>query len=764
MTPVQFFKWAWPHVLRCVALSLAAFALSWGLTSNAGLVSAMLGACAGVIGGQRLASTRFRLPVVVGWLFVCLLLVWGLARAAVAWTFVPNMLGAALTLALVEIVRFAVLPATVCAGLRVSASRRPTLVGLELVFVAVAVTSVFAAHRDGVISRPLWLADWAFRSGIDPARVILGVGFASTMLLATQLLVETKSGRAASSLVVLVALAAIGMLCVQAVGTPKPQAEAEAGRTDEQGEEPPPPPPGEEGGTGNQDKSDGGGRPDQGNDGGHGPDKNQADGGGHSNADGGGMDAGPMPPPSQRLTDDPANGSSPAPVAVVIFADDYSPPSQTYFFRQESLSQWNGTRFVATGRGDADRDYLLTFPTEKTSVQEPPAETGRTLVHHTVALLIDHANPFGLEGAVNFAPAKNPNPTRFVRAFKVESRAQTIEYKKLVGKKAGDPKWSDELRAYYTVGPTDPRYGTLAQKYVQKLPEKLRDDPFAKALAVKTGLDKDLTYSKKVHYAGKDPTAEMLFGTKIGYCVHFAHSAAILWRSLGIPARVSTGYRADEDNRKGGSALVLKGGDAHMWPELYLEGVGWIVLDVTAERNLDPPSQGQDEDLQRLLGNMAREEGPEPDQPKPPPPRHYGRDIGIAGGSLVLLIGALLYAIKIWRRIAPSAASGRRLARVGYRAALDMLSEVGFVRTHGETREAFATRIAESAPSFREITDLHVAASFRDPSTPASERKELGSAAWKPALSQLRKDLSTHVKTGKRLVGFLNPASFLASR
>lgn len=761
MSPWMRFKALVPHVLRCFALSLAAFALSYGLVGTSGLVAAMLGASVGVVSGHLLAESRLKLTVLAGSLIAILLLTLAFARACVAWELVPRMIGPALTLTLAEVLRFAVVPAIVCALMRSTAVRRPTFVGLELAFVAVAVTGVFAAHRDGVISRPLWLADWAFRNDIDPARIILGVGFASAFLLATLLLLETKSGRAVSSLAVLAVLAVLGVLCIQAVGTPRPQAQAEAGRTDEQGEPPPPMPPEDGGGGGQGDKNDGGG--------GGGQDKN--DGGGSPNAgidagaDGGGGKPPPQPPPSQRLTEDPANGGSPQPVAVVIFSTDYSPPSQSYFFRQESLSQWNGTRFVATGRADADRDGATSFPTEKSSVAEPPSPNGRVVVPHTVALLTEHTNPFGLESALTFAPASNPNPTKFVRAYKVESLAQIVDYKKLLGRKAGDSKWHPDLRGYYTIGPTDPRYSELAQKYVKDLPANLKEDPFALALAVKVHLDKELTYSTKVKYAStKDPTADFLFGNKIGYCVHFAHAAAILWRSLGIPARVSTGYRADEDARKGGSALVIKGGDAHMWPELYLEGLGWVVLDITAEKNLDPPGQPQDEDLQRLLGNMAREESPDPEQPKPPPPRKYGRDLAIGGGSIVLAIAALLYAIKLWRRLAPSYASGRRLARVGYRAALDMLAEVGLVREFGETREAFAERAANAAPSFREITKLHVAASLRDPKVPPPERAELHRAAWAPALAALRNDLSTHTKTLKRLFGFLNPASFLASR
>ena len=118
----------------------------------------------------------------------------------------------------------------------------------------------------------------------------------------------------------------------------------------------------------------------------------------------------------------------------------------------------------------------------------------------------------------------------------------------------------------------------------------------------------------------------------------------------------------------------------------------------------------------------------------------------------------------IWRRFAPTLASGSQLPRVGYRAALDMLAEVGLVRAFGETREAFAGRAAAAAPSFREITEMHVAARLRDPSTPPAARTELARGSWMPALARLRSDLVAHTTAGKRWSGILNPASFFASR
>ena len=117
---------------------------------------------------------------------------------------------------------------------------------------------------------------------------------------------------------------------------------------------------------------------------------------------------------------------------------------------------------------------------------------------------------------------------------------------------------------------------------------------------------------KNEHSDAEDPTASFLFGDRTGYCVHFAHAATYLMRSLGVPARVATGYAVSESARQGGSSLLLSGAASHAWPEVFIDDFGWVVLDVYPERALDPPEQPMDADLQRLLGELARGASPIP--------------------------------------------------------------------------------------------------------------------------------------------------------
>jgi transglutaminase-like putative cysteine protease len=78
-----------------------------------------------------------------------------------------------------------------------------------------------------------------------------------------------------------------------------------------------------------------------------------------------------------------------------------------------------------------------------------------------------------------------------------------------------------------------------------------------------------------------DPVDEFLFGTRRGFCEHYASAFAMLMRAAGVPARVVTGYQGGEFNPLGGYLLVRQS-DAHAWTEVWLEGRGWVRVDPTA--------------------------------------------------------------------------------------------------------------------------------------------------------------------------------------
>jgi hypothetical protein len=103
-----------------------------------------------------------------------------------------------------------------------------------------------------------------------------------------------------------------------------------------------------------------------------------------------------------------------------------------------------------------------------------------------------------------------------------------------------------------------------------------------------------------------------LLDTKRGTTEQFAAAYVVLARRIGLPARIAVGYRASG----AGDDVVVHSGDVLAWPEVAVEGVGWVPLDpagtpsgsgvkpkglaeVTAQAraNLPPPEKLRDPEL-----------------------------------------------------------------------------------------------------------------------------------------------------------------------
>ncbi len=117
---------------------------------------------------------------------------------------------------------------------------------------------------------------------------------------------------------------------------------------------------------------------------------------------------------------------------------------------------------------------------------------------------------------------------------------------------------------------------------------RLNRDRMEKAWIVADWLGRNCTYSKKLPEVpkGADPIEYFLSTSEKGYCMHFASAGVMLLRELGVPARYASGYvvsRAEfsDLDREDHQAIVLDN-QAHAWVEIYLEGVGWVPVEVTA--------------------------------------------------------------------------------------------------------------------------------------------------------------------------------------
>jgi len=79
---------------------------------------------------------------------------------------------------------------------------------------------------------------------------------------------------------------------------------------------------------------------------------------------------------------------------------------------------------------------------------------------------------------------------------------------------------------------------------------------------------------------GANPVDEFLFGTRRGFCEHYASAFVVILRAAGIPARVVTGYQGGSINPNG-NYMIVRQSDAHAWAEAIIGGQ-WRRFDPTA--------------------------------------------------------------------------------------------------------------------------------------------------------------------------------------
>ncbi len=138
------------------------------------------------------------------------------------------------------------------------------------------------------------------------------------------------------------------------------------------------------------------------------------------------------------------------------------------------------------------------------------------------------------------------------------------------------------------------------------------------------------TLSPGVTPEDEDYVLYFLNEQKKGICVHFASSACLLLRTMGIPARYVEGYSFDssifsdavlyEDPNRftkeqwydGYSEIKftnpvsadLTDANAHAWVEVYFEGFGWVPVEFTVGQN-DSETPGRLEELLNSLGQSS---------------------------------------------------------------------------------------------------------------------------------------------------------------
>lgn len=284
---------------------------------------------------------------------------------------------------------------------------------------------------------------------------------------------------------------------------------------------------------------------------------------------------------------------------------------------------------------------------------------------------------------------------------------------------------------------------------------------FRKMIALQDSLRNDFIYDEDVETPpGADPLEWFLRDSKAGYCQQFAGAMAAMARLLGYPARVAVGFLPGQE--AGTDRWAVTTNEAHAWPEIWFDGIGWVPFEPTPGRDnpvalsyLSPSPFGSttEEGLTRGGRSLGRAQSLNglrwkgrhggdlgitlPDA-SPPQPR---RDLPVLPiFAILLLVVALIPPTKALRR-SWKLRRGRRPRQsvlAAYSVFEEEAAEMGFARQPGETLEQHGGTLAARLPSQVDRIDRLVGAVSRAAYAPT----EPGTGT----VGQLRQDSRAIVK------------------
>jgi transglutaminase-like putative cysteine protease len=231
-----------------------------------------------------------------------------------------------------------------------------------------------------------------------------------------------------------------------------------------------------------------------------------------------------------------------------------------------------------------------------------------------------------------------------------------------------------------------------------------------------------------------DPVDFFLFDLQRGYCDYYATAMAVMARSLGLPARLVTGYLAEPPDAQG--RQIIYANQAHSWVEIYLGEYGWIAFEPTAAFE-----DGRAIDEGGSAPVAAGISAPPPIPPPDPQKRPWAiwPFLGLLAG-----LGLLLWLFRRWQQ-AEAGLDGVQIAYGRLQAAARRLGQpTPPQQTPAEFATALLAHLAATEPPARrwlseipaadlvgpiwQLTNLFVARQY-GPARPVAEKEAL--ALWR---------------------------------
>ena len=284
------------------------------------------------------------------------------------------------------------------------------------------------------------------------------------------------------------------------------------------------------------------------------------------------------------------------PAFTATFSDNYRPRPQDLYWRvmvmidRDEMGEWHAARGMMDGaypargnRPTANVSYQIVLEDTKGRIPalDYPSRRQDTGILQELGDVLRVYSRQGVRGITLYANA-------------TDELTQKLD--------------ANEMQMYTAISNNNPQTKALAQslyqqaggdtsRFVQAAYQYFNQQKFA------------YTLKPPVLQTGS-PTDEFLFKTKQGFCEHYADAFVTLMRSVGVPARVVTGYQGGEWNEQGGF-WQIRSKDAHAWAEVWLpERNVWKRVDPTAAVSISRVDSGVDsalpaEEINELVSNLS---------------------------------------------------------------------------------------------------------------------------------------------------------------
>ncbi|NGO71706.1 transglutaminase domain-containing protein [Streptomyces sp. SB3404] len=270
--------------------------------------------------------------------------------------------------------------------------------------------------------------------------------------------------------------------------------------------------------------------------------------------------------------------------------------TQELYMRIVALDDFDGSTWKSSERRITSIPEPM--PTPKGLAPEVKTQTVRTKISAAGWYAQDWlpmpypANRVGINGKWRFEPEGRTlvgyqgQTTRGVR-YQVESLLVEPTARQL--RQAPEP--APEIEREYTRVPDS--LPSVVHETARRVTRGATDD-YQRAVKLQDWFAREggFRYDTQVRSGTGSAAIANFLENKEGFCIHFSYSMAAMARTLGIPARVAVGFIPGAAEGDGSIAVGLQ--DAHAWPELYFEGVGWTRFEPTPTRGTTPSYARQD--------------------------------------------------------------------------------------------------------------------------------------------------------------------------